>query len=107
MAMYNPPKGNNWGEALQLAGTATAGAGGILTASGVGAPIGIGMAAVGGIASLIGGVLGNNEQEKLADYNRHYQARVTGERNLSLAIQNNKEVRNSINNIQSLAGIND
>lgn len=107
MALYNPPKGNNWGEALQLAGTASTAAGGLLTASGVAAPIGMGVAALGGIASLVGGLMGQDQQQKVEEYNQHYQARQAGEQKLSLSVQGNKEIRNSISNAQSLAGIND
>lgn len=106
MAIYNPPKGNNWGEALQLAGATTSAVGGVATATGVGAPVGIALAAGGMIMSGIGGMMNANEEKKAQAYSDNYQARLQGENSMKASIANNRDLKQSMNNLQSLSGIN-
>jgi hypothetical protein len=94
MAIYNPPKGNNWGAALQLAGTTTAGIGGVMTATGVGALPGIITGAVGGLMTGVGAIVNQQQQIRQKEYDQSYQARIRGEQNL----------QSSINNIRELSG---
>ena len=69
--IYSPPK-NNTGKTVSLLGTA---ASAIAPLTGPAAPF---IMAAGGIASLVGGVIGNNEQEKLDKYNALYQDKQEG-----------------------------
>lgn len=69
--IYSPPK-NNTGKSVSLLGTA---ASAIAPLTGPAAPF---VMAAGGIASLIGGVVGANEEEKLNKYNALYQEKIEG-----------------------------
>ena len=69
--IYSPPK-NNTGKTVSLLGTA---ASAIAPLTGPAAPF---VMAAGGIASLIGGVVGANEEEKLNKYNALYQEKIEG-----------------------------
>lgn len=95
MAIYNPPKENNWGSILSTAGVSLAGVGGGLAATGVGVIPGLIMAGVGGIAAGVGTIMNGNSQKRQQDYDRRYQARLNGENNLQA----------SINNIRSMTGL--
>jgi len=94
MAIYNPPKGNNWGSILQTAGTTTMSAGGAITATtgitGIGAVAGIATAAVGGIMSGIGSLINGGQQRKQQQYDINYQKRVAGENALNKSIESIK-----------------
>lgn len=95
MAIYNPPKENNWGSILTTAGVSLAGVGGVLAVSGVGAVPGVIAAGVGGIAAGVGTIMSGNSQKRQQEYDRRYQARLNGDNNLQA----------SINNIRSLTGL--
>lgn len=95
MAIYNPPKENNWGSILTTAGVSLAGVGGALTASGIGAIPGVITAGVGGIAAGVGAIMSGDSQKRQQEYDRRYQARLNGDNNLQA----------SINNIRSLTGL--
>ena len=95
MAIYNPPKENNWASILTTAGVSLAGVGGGLAATGVGVVPGIIAASVGGIAAGVGTIMNGNSQKRQQDYDRRYQARLNGENNLQA----------SINNIRSMTGL--
>ena len=95
MAIYNPPKENNWGSVLSTAGVALAGTGGVMAMSGVGIVPGIIAAGVGGIAAGVGGIMNAGNQRRQQDYERTYQARLGGDSNL----------QSSINNIRSISGL--
>lgn len=69
--IYSPPK-NNTGKTVSLLGSA---ASAIAPLTGPAAPF---VMAAGGIASLIGGVVGANEEEKLNKYNALYQEKIEG-----------------------------
>lgn len=95
MAIYNPPKENNWGSILTTAGVSLAGVGGGLAVTGVGVVPGLIAAGVGGISAGVGAILNVNSEKKQQDYDRAYQARLNGDNNLQA----------SINNIRSLTGL--
>ena len=69
--IYSPPK-NNTGKTVSLLGSA---ASAIAPLTGPAAPF---IMAAGGIASLVGGVIGSNEQEKVEKYNALYQEKQEG-----------------------------
>ena len=69
--IYSPPKYNT-GKTVSLLGSA---ASAIAPLTGPAAPF---VMAAGGIASLIGGVVGANEEEKLNKYNALYQEKIEG-----------------------------
>ena len=69
--IYSPPK-NNTGKSVSLLGTA---ASAIAPLTGPAAPF---ITAAGSIASLVGGVIGNNEQENLDKYKALYQDKQEG-----------------------------
>ena len=80
MAIYNPPKSNNWGSVLQVAGATTAAIGGV----------------VGAIMSRVGSAISKNDQIKQQQYDMNYQARV----------QSDNALQSSISNIKKMANIN-
>ena len=88
--IYSPPK-NNTGKTVSLLGSA---ASAIAPLTGPAAPF---VMAAGGIASLIGGVVGANEEEKLNKYNALYQEKMwqlklmAGGKNRKLAIKKAKD----------------
>lgn len=69
--IYSPPK-NNTGKTVSLLGSA---ASAIAPLTGPAAPF---VMAAGSIASLVGGVIGSNEQEKVEKYNALYQEKQEG-----------------------------
>lgn len=69
--IYSPPK-NNTGKTVSLLGSA---ASAIAPLTGPAAPF---IMAAGGITSLVGGVIGSNEQEKVEKYNALYQEKIEG-----------------------------
>lgn len=92
MALYNPPKGNNWGEVLQMAGTTAIGAGGALALTGAAAPVGLAVGAIGGIMSGIGSLLNRKQEIKKQQYDQNYQSRIQGESNLNASINNIRQL---------------
>ena len=88
MAIYNPPKSNNWGSVLQVAGATTAAIGGVVGATGVGLAAGAAIAGVGAISK--------NDQIKQQQYDMNYKARV----------QSDNALQSSISNIKKMANIN-
>jgi len=92
MALYNPPKGNNWGSVLQMAGTTASSSGGLLSMTGLGAPAGAAIGAIGGIVSGIGSMINGNQEVKRQQYDQKYQARLKGEENLNASINNIREL---------------
>ena len=96
MAIYNPPKSNNWGSVLQVAGATTSAIGGIVGATGVGLAGGAAIAGVGAIMSGVGAAVSKNDQIKQQQYDTNYQARV----------QSDNALQSSISNIKKMANIN-
>ena len=96
MAIYNPPKSNNWGSVLQVAGTTTAAIGGVVGATGVGLVAGAAIAGVGAIMSGIGSAVSKNDRIKQQQYDMNYKARV----------QSDNALQSSISNIKKMANIN-
>jgi len=96
MAIYNPPKSNNWGSVLQVAGATTSAIGGIVGATGVGLAGGAAIAGVGAIMSGVGAAVNKNDQIKQQQYDTNYQARV----------QSDNALQSSISNIKKMANIN-
>jgi len=92
MALYNPPKGNNWGSVLQMAGTTASSAGGILSMTGAGAPIGLAAGVAGSLISGVGSLISGNQEVKRQRYEQTYQARVRGEENLNASINNIRQL---------------
>ena len=80
--IYSPPK-NNTGKSVSLLGTA---ASAIAPLTGPAAPF---ITAAGSIASLVGGVIGSNEQEKLDKYKALYQDKQEGMRAQDDSYQSN------------------
>lgn len=96
MAIYNPPKSNNWGNVLQVAGATTSAIGGVVGATGVGLAGGAAIAGVGAIMSGVGAAVNKNDQIKQQEYETNYQARV----------QSDNALQSSISNIKKMANIN-
>ena len=96
MAIYNPPKANNWGSVLQVAGATTSAIGGVVGATGVGLAGGAAIAGVGAIMSGVGAAVNKNDQIKQQQYDTNYQARV----------QSDNALQSSISNIKQMANIN-
>ena len=96
MAIYNPPKANNWGSVLQVAGATTSAIGGVVGATGVGLAGGAAIAGVGAIMSGVGAAVNKNDQIKQQQYDTNYQARV----------QSDNALQSSISNIKKMANIN-
>ena len=96
MAIYNPPKSNNWGSVLQVAGATTSAIGGVVGATGVGLAGGAAIAGVGAIMSGVGSAVSKNDQIKQQQYDTNYQARV----------QSDNALQSSISNIKKMANIN-
>lgn len=96
MAIYNPPKSNNWGSVLQVAGATTAAIGGVVGATGVGLVAGAAIAGVGAIMSGVGSAVSKNDRIKQQQYEMNYQARV----------QSDNALQSSISNIKKMANIN-
>lgn len=96
MAIYNPPKSNNWGSVLQVAGATTSAIGGVVGATGVGLAGGAAIAGVGAIMSGVGAAVNKNDQIKQQQYDTNYQARV----------QSDNALQSSISNIKKMANIN-
>ena len=96
MAIYNPPKSNNWGSVLQVAGATTSAIGGVVGATGVGLAGGAAIAGVGAIMSGVGAAVNKNDQIKQQQYDTNYQARV----------QSDNVLQSSISNIREMAKIN-
>ena len=96
MAIYNPPKSNNWGSVLQVAGATTSAIGGIVGATGVGLAGGAAIAGVGAIMSGVGAAVSKNDQIKQQQYETNYQARI----------QSDNALQSSISNIKKMANIN-
>ena len=96
MAIYNPPKSNNWGSVLQVAGATTSAIGGIVGATGVGLAGGAAIAGVGALMSGVGSAVSKNDQIKQQQYDTNYQARV----------QSDNALQSSISNIKQMANIN-
>lgn len=69
--IYSPPK-NNTGKTVSLLGSA---ASAIAPLTGPAAPF---VMAAGSITSLVGGIVGSNEQEKVEKYNALYQEKQEG-----------------------------
>lgn len=93
--IYDPPKGNNFGSVMQIAGTTVAGIGGVTAMTGAGLLPGVIMAGVGGVMSGIGSIVNANQEKKVKEYDQRYQSAVQGDNNLTA----------SVNNIRQLAGI--
>jgi hypothetical protein len=89
MAIYNPPKMNNAGSITGASGDALMGVGGILTASGIAAPIGMAVSGVGVVAKGVGSVLSMIEQNKQSKYNEKYNMISQGEENAGTSAFNN------------------
>ncbi len=96
MAIYNPPKSNNWGSVLQVAGATTSAIGGVVGATGVGLAYGAAIAGVGAIMSGVGSAVSKNAQIKQQQYDMNYQARI----------QSDNALQSSISNIKKMANIN-
>ncbi len=96
MAIYNPPKSNNWGSVLQVAGATTSAIGGVVGATGVGLAAGAAIAGVGAIMSGVGAAVNKKDQIKQQQYDMNYQARV----------QSDNALQSSISNIKKMANIN-
>ena len=96
MAIYNPPKSNNWGSVLQVAGATTSAIGGVVGATGVGLAGGAAIAGVGAIMSGVGSAVSKNDQIKQQQYDTNYKARV----------QSDNALQSSISNIKQMANIN-
>ena len=96
MAIYNPPKANNWGSVLQVAGATTSAIGGVVGATGVGLAGGAAIAGVGAIMSGVGSAVSKNDQIKQQQYDTNYKARV----------QSDNALQSSISNIKQMANIN-
>lgn len=96
MAIYNPPKSNNWGSVLQVAGATTSAIGGVVGATGVGLAGGAAIAGVGAIMSGVGAAVNKNDQIKQQQYDTNYKARV----------QSDNALQSSISNIKQMANIN-
>jgi hypothetical protein len=96
MAIYNPPKSNNWGSVLQVAGATTAAIGGVVGATGVGLAYGAAIAGVGAIMSGVGSAISKNDRIKQQQYDMNYKARV----------QSDNALQSSISNIKKMANIN-
>ena len=94
MAIYNPPKTNNWGEALQVAGTTAAGVGGAVAMTGAGAIPGAIIGALGAATAGIGSIISKNQQRKVQEYESNYQARLQSENTLQASITNIKKMAN-------------
>ena len=93
--IYDPPKGDNFGSVMQIAGTTVASVGGITAMTGAGVLPGAIMAGVGGIMSGVGSIVNANQEKKVKEYDQRYQSAVQGDNNMTT----------SINNIRQLAGI--
>lgn len=100
MAIYNPPKSNNWGSVLQVAGATTSAIGGVVGATGVATGVGlVGGAAIAGVGAIMSGVgsaVSKNDQIKQQQYDTNYKARV----------QSDNALQSSISNIKQMANIN-
>ena len=94
MAIYNPPKTNNWGEVLQMAGTTAAGIGGAAAITGVGTIPGAIIGALGAATAGIGSIISKNQQRKVQEYESNYQARLQSENTLQASITNIKKMAN-------------
>jgi len=110
MPIYNPPKQNNWGDALQVAGTTISAAGSIAGAAtavtGVGALAGGAIALGGQLVSGIGSLINQGQEQKQQEYAQTYKTQSQGEANLRTSINNNRELQRSREMIGSLSGIN-
>ena len=93
--IYDPPKGDNFGSVMQIAGTSIAAAGGVTAMTGVGILPGAIMAGVGGLMTGIGSIVNTNQEKKVKEYDQRYQSAVQGDNNMTT----------SINNIRQLSGI--
>ena len=87
--LYQPPKQSNAGTIISGAGDLMMSAGGIATATGAGAPIGLALAGVGAIAKVTGSIIDGTNQNKMKDYNELYAKVQQGEQNAATNAFNN------------------
>jgi len=91
MAIYEPPKQTAAGGILKSSGQAAMSIGGTLAATGAGAVPGAIVAAVGGVASLVGGIIEGKQNERNENYQAAYQNQLTAENNLAIQKYNTEQ----------------
>ena len=89
MAIYSPPKQSYAGSIISGVGDVAMTAGGIMTATGVGAIPGLITAGVGAIAKTAGSIIDASNQQKINSYNEKYKQIVKGEENSNISAFNN------------------
>jgi len=88
MPIYQPPKKSGVGSIFNTAGDISTGAGAIVSATGIGAPIGAAIAGMGAIYKGIGSLIDGNSEKKAEEYENAYKAQILGEQNQQQSASN-------------------